>query len=86
MGLLVMSPLCFKARVGSLIHTCQRHTSYICSLRFTSGATPLPMYIVYILYLEFQMIHVSDRVMMLTITKDDTVGKDTKSTTPYKQL
>ena len=44
------------------------------------------MYIVYILYLELQMIHVSDRVIMLTITKDDVVGKDTKSTTPYKQL
>ena len=38
-GLLVMSPLGFKAKVCILIHTWQRYTWYT-FLRFTSGATP----------------------------------------------
>ena len=39
-GFLVMSPLGFKVRVGSLIHTWWRHICDVHSLRFTSGATP----------------------------------------------
>ena len=35
----MMSHLGFKTRVGSLIHTWQRHM-FTDSLRFTSGATP----------------------------------------------
>ena len=38
-----MSPLSFKTRVGSLIRTLPRHACYT-SVRFTSGATPLPVY------------------------------------------
>ena len=36
-----MSPQGFKDRVGSLIHTLVE-AYMICSLRFTSGVTPLP--------------------------------------------
>ena len=38
-GLLVTSPLGFKARVGNLIYAWQRHTCYS-SMRFTTGVTP----------------------------------------------
>ena len=41
-GLLVTSPLGFKARVSSAL--AEAYVIYICSLRFTSGATPLPVY------------------------------------------
>ena len=39
-GLLVMSPLGFKARVGSALLALGRGVCVTCSLRFTSGATP----------------------------------------------
>ena len=38
-GFLVMSPLGFKARVGSALFACYMYV--ICSLRYTSGATHL---------------------------------------------
>ena len=41
-GLLVTSPLCLKARVGSLIHAWLRQV--LCFLRFTSGATPADLF------------------------------------------
>ena len=50
---LVMSPLGFKARVGSLFRTWQR---------FTSGATPLPVYMATILASCFPHMHVSAEV------------------------
>ena len=56
--LLVTSPLGFKTRVGSLIWTLQRHTWYI-YLRFTSGATPLPVYNASIAAGCLQQMHVS---------------------------
>ena len=43
-GLLVTSPLGFKARVGFALFTLGRGLHHIRSLRFTSGATPLPVY------------------------------------------
>ena len=39
-----MSPLGFKARVGSALFELCRGVRDIRSLRFTSGATPLPVY------------------------------------------
>ena len=45
LGLLVMSPLGFKARVGSALFKLCGGVCDIHSLRFTSGATPLPVYI-----------------------------------------
>ena len=38
-----MFPLGFKARVNSLIHTWKRQCD-LCSMRFTSGVTPSPVY------------------------------------------
>ena len=38
------SPLRFKARVGSALYELCRGVCDICSLRFTSGATPLLVY------------------------------------------
>ena len=40
-----MSPLDFKARVGSALFELCGGVHDICSLRFTSGATPLKVYI-----------------------------------------
>ena len=39
-GLLVMTPLCFKARVGSALFTLGRGVRVTRSLRLTPGATP----------------------------------------------
>ena len=44
LDLLVMSPLGFKARVGSALFELCGGICDIRSLRFTSGATPLPVY------------------------------------------
>ena len=43
-GLLVTSLLGFKARVGSALFALGGGVRNICSLRFTSGRTPLPVY------------------------------------------
>ena len=43
-GLLVMSALGFKARLGSALFTLGRGLHDIHSLRFTSGVTPLQVY------------------------------------------
>ena len=62
--LLVMSPLGFKARVGSALFELCRGVHDICSLRFTSGATPLPVYIASIAASRFPHMHVSAEVGM----------------------
>ena len=58
-----MSPLGFKARVGSaLFELCGVMECDIHSLRFTSGATPLPVYIASIAAGRFPHMHVSAEV------------------------
>ena len=61
-GLLVTSPLGFKARVGSALFELCGDICDIYSLRFTSGATPLPVYIASIAAGRFPHMHVSAEV------------------------
>ena len=56
--LLVTSPLGFKARVGSALFELCGGIRDISSLRFTSGATPLPVYIASIAAGRFPHMHV----------------------------
>ena len=57
-----MSPLGFKARVGSALFELCRGICDIHSLRFTSGATPLPVYIASIAASHFPHMRVSAEV------------------------
>ena len=57
-----MSPLGFKARVGSALFELCGGICDIRSLRFTSGATPLPVYIASIAAGHFPHMHVSTEV------------------------
>ena len=57
-----MSPLGFKARVGSALFELCRGIYDIHSLRFTSGVTPLLVYIASIAISCFAHMHVSAEV------------------------
>ena len=57
-----MSPLGFKARAGSALFELCRGIPDIRSLRFTSGATPLPVYIASIAAGRFPHMRVSAEV------------------------
>ena len=57
-----MSPLGFKARVGSALFKLCRGIRNIRSLRFTSGATPLPVYNASIAASHLPHMHVSAEV------------------------
>ena len=54
-----MSPLGFKARVGSLIRTWQRHVFY----RFTSGVTPADL-LVASMAAKLSLVHTCDQVLV----------------------
>ena len=56
------SPLGFKARVGSALFALSGGIRNICSLRFTSGATPLPVYNASIAASRLPHMHVSAEV------------------------
>ena len=56
------SPLGFKARVGSALFALGRVVRNIHSLRFTSGATPLPVYNASIAASHLPHMHVSVEV------------------------
>ena len=60
--LLVMYPLGFKARVGSALLVLAEGVREIRSLRFTSGATLLPMYMASMAAGRFPHMHVSAEV------------------------
>ena len=62
LGLLVMSPLDFKARVGSALFKLCAGICNIHSLRFTSGVTALPVYNASIVVSRLPHIHVSAEV------------------------
>ena len=57
-----MSPLGFKARVGSALFELCGGVCDIRSLRFTSGATPLPVYTASIAASHLPHMHVSAEV------------------------
>ena len=57
-----MSPLGFKARVGSALFELCGGVRDICSLRFTSGATHLPVYKASIAASHLPHMHVSAEV------------------------
>ena len=61
-GLLVTSPLGFKARVGSALFALGGGICDIRCLRFTSGVTPLPVYNASIAASGLPLMHVSAEV------------------------
>ena len=74
-GLLLTSPLGFKARVGSALFELCGGVCDICSLRFTSGVTPLPVYIASIAAGHFPDMRVSAEVGCQIWTIDLLLGK-----------
>ena len=69
------SPLGFKARVGSALFELCGGVCDICSLRFTSGATPLPVYNASIAASRLPHMHVSAEVGCWDLNRQPPEGK-----------